>query len=150
MSNNWTYLSKLRFSKKLPQFCPWGNSVRIMGIHTTRPAVKNHISSEMARELIAIFQLCTMCASWFISEFFFNYTCTYFSIIFITGFRIWMSTDTQKIQYQKEEEVRVKRVGETGCMNPQRPKNKIKNEEREEVQKGKSNELPDLGETQSK
>ena len=29
--------------------------VRIMGIHTTGPAVKNHISSEMARELIAMY-----------------------------------------------------------------------------------------------
>ena len=34
-------------------------------------------------------QLCTICGFWFITEFFFNYTFTYFSIIFITGFRIW-------------------------------------------------------------
>ena len=33
-----------------------GNSVRIMGVHTTGSAVKNHISSEMARELNAIYQ----------------------------------------------------------------------------------------------
>ena len=34
-------------------------------------------------------QLCTICGSWFISEFFLNCTLTYFSIIFVTGFRIW-------------------------------------------------------------
>ena len=39
-----------------------GSSVMIMGIHTTGPAVKNHISSKRARELIAIYQ--TMCHSW--------------------------------------------------------------------------------------
>ena len=33
-----------------------GNSARIMGIHSTGPAVKNHISSEMARGLIAIYR----------------------------------------------------------------------------------------------
>ena len=38
-----------------------GSSVRIMGFHTTGPAVKKHISSEMARELIAIIQRCTIC-----------------------------------------------------------------------------------------
>ena len=35
-----------------------------MGIRITGPAVKNHISSEMARELIAIHQ--TMYHSWFL------------------------------------------------------------------------------------
>ena len=37
-----------------------------------------------------------------------------------------MSTDTSKIQYQKEVEVRVKSFGETRCMNPQKPKTTIK------------------------
>ena len=37
-----------------------------------------------------------------------------------------MSTDALKIQYQKEVEVRVKSFGETRCMNPQKPKTKIK------------------------
>ena len=32
---------------------PQGNSVRIMGVHTTGPAVKNHISSKMAGKSIA-------------------------------------------------------------------------------------------------
>ena len=40
MSNNWTYSSKLCFLKKFPQFFPWGNSVRTMGIRTTGSAVK--------------------------------------------------------------------------------------------------------------
>ena len=65
-----------------------GNTARIMGIHTTGTAVRNHISSEMARELIAFFELCTICGSWFISGFFLNNTSNYFSIIFITGFSI--------------------------------------------------------------
>ena len=38
---------------------------------------------------LQFFKLCTIYGSWNISEFFFNYTVTYFSIIFITGFRIW-------------------------------------------------------------
>ena len=37
-----------------------------------------------------------------------------------------MSTDTPKIQYQKEVEVRVESLGETRCMKPQKPKTKIK------------------------
>ena len=37
-----------------------------------------------------------------------------------------MSTDTLKIQYQKEVEVRMKSFGETRCMNPQKPKTVIK------------------------
>ena len=52
-----------------------------------------------------------------------------------------MSTDTPKIQYKKEVEVRVKSCNaevegvDTRCMNPQKPKNKNINEEREEVQR---------------
>ena len=126
MSSNWTYSSKLCFLKNPPQFFPKKNSVRIMGIHTTGSAVKNHISSEMARELIAIFR--TMFHLWF--------------LVYLRGLpqlhlhlllhhlhhRIpyLMSTDTPKIQYQKEVEVRVKSFGETRCMKPQKPKTKIK------------------------
>ena len=40
MSNNWIYLSKSCFLKKLPQFFSWGISARIMGIRTTGLAVK--------------------------------------------------------------------------------------------------------------
>ena len=43
------------------QYFHSGSSARIMGILTTGPAVKKHISPKMARELIAIFQ--TMCYS---------------------------------------------------------------------------------------
>ena len=39
-----------------------------------------------------------------------------------------MSTDTPKIQYQKEVEVRVKSYAKTRCMNPLKPKTKIKME----------------------
>ena len=35
-----SYSSKFCFLKKRPQFFPWRNSVRIMGIHTTGSAVK--------------------------------------------------------------------------------------------------------------
>ena len=45
-----------------PQFFDSENSARIMGIPTTGPAVKNHTSPKMARELIAICQ--TMYHSW--------------------------------------------------------------------------------------
>ena len=62
------------------------SSVRIMGILTTGPAVENHISPKMARELIAIYQLCAIRSPWFINEFL-NNTHTYFFNIFITGFR---------------------------------------------------------------
>ena len=54
-----------------------------------------------------------------------------------------MSTDSPKNQYQKEVEVRVKSFGETRCMNPQKPKTKIKKGESEEVQRDISHELPD-------
>ena len=37
--------------KNLPQFFPWGNSVRIMGFHTTGSAVRNHISLEMGKKI---------------------------------------------------------------------------------------------------
>ena len=50
-----------RFLKKHPQFFHSGSSARIVGFQTTGPAVKNHISPTMARELIAICQ--TMCHS---------------------------------------------------------------------------------------
>ena len=39
---------------------------------------------------------------------------------------VFESRDTPKIQYQKEVEVRVESFGETRCMNPQKPKTKIK------------------------
>ena len=83
-SSNRTFSSKLCFSKKRPQCFHWGNSVRIMGIHTTGPVVKNHISSEMARELIAIysnyvpFVVPGISASEFLLTYIFIYTFTIF------------------------------------------------------------------------
>ena len=94
----------------------------IMGIG---PAVKNHIS-EKARELIAIFQLCTFCGSLFYQRVLPQLHLhlllhhLYHRIPYLT------STDTPKIQYQKELEVRVESFGETRCTKPQKPKTKIK------------------------
>ena len=94
-----------------------------MGRPTTGPGVKNHISPKRARELIAIYQ--TMYHSW--------------SLVFR---RVPLQrphllhhhlhhkipnlpkTDTPEIQYPKEVEVRVKRYGETRCINRQNPKKK--------------------------
>ena len=42
-------------------------------------------SGQKQENLLQFFQLCTICGSWFVSEFFLKHT---FSIIFITGFRI--------------------------------------------------------------
>ena len=128
---NWTYLSKLCFFKKLPQFFHWEHSVRIMGVHTTGPAVKNHISPKMARESIAIYR--TMYHSWFL---------VYQRVpvqrphllLHHLHHRIpyLMPTDKPKIQYPKEVEVRAKSFGQTRCMNPQKPQTRIKigNEEK--------------------
>ena len=55
---------KVMFLEETPAVLFLGNSVRVMGIHTTGPAVKNHISSEMARELVAIYP--TMYHLWFL------------------------------------------------------------------------------------
>ena len=53
------------------------------------------------------------------------------------------STDTPKIQYQKEVEVRVRSYGETCSINQQEPKTKNKHEGREEVQSDLLHALPD-------
>ena len=50
--------------EKHQQFFHSGNSVGIMGIPTTGSAFRNYISSEMAREFIAIYR--TMCHLWFL------------------------------------------------------------------------------------
>ena len=85
-------------------------------------------------------QLCTICGSWFISEFFLNNTFTYFSIIFITGFRIWRMQIHRKSGAKKEVEVWVDSFGETRCMKPQKPKKMVN---QKEVQREISHELPD-------
>ena len=54
------------FFEETPALLLWRNSVRIMGIRTTGPAVKNHISSEMAREVIATYPI--MYHVWFLDS----------------------------------------------------------------------------------
>ena len=71
-------------------------------------------------------------------------TCT-FGAVFIPRLQSMVSlshkipyltqTDTPKIQYPKEVEVRVKSFGETRCINQKKPKTKIKNGGSEEVQR---------------
>ena len=96
--NNRTYSSLLCFFKKLPQCFHWGNSAKNMGTRITGKDVKIHISTKMARELIAIIQLCTICGSWNISEFFLNYAFIYFFTIFIT--RCGNSSIRKKWRYE--------------------------------------------------
>ena len=66
-------------------------------------------------------QLCTICGSWFISEFFLNYTFTHFSIIFYL-----MLTDTAKIPVPERSGSTSEELRGTRCMNPQKPTTKIK------------------------
>ena len=55
---------KVMLLEETPAVLSLGNSVSIMDFHTTGPEVKNHISSEMARDLIAIYP--TMYQLWFL------------------------------------------------------------------------------------
>ena len=112
--------------EETPAVLSLGNSVRTMGIHTTGPAVKNHISSEMAREFIAICP--TVYHLWFLVYQRVLPQLHFHLLLHHLHHRIpyLMTTDTPKIQYQNEVEVRVKSFGETRCMNPQKPKTKIK------------------------
>ena len=123
MSKNWTYSWRLCFLKKLPQFFLSGSSARIMGIPTTGPAVKNHISQKRARELIAILS---------------NYV-----PFVVPGLSTSSSTtptptlsspssqdsvfDVEQIHRksstQKEVEARVRSYGETRCMKPTETEN---------------------------
>ena len=112
--------------KKHTQFFCSGSSAKITGTLTTGPAVKKHISSEMARELIAVYP--TMYHLWFLV-----YQRVLPQLHFHLLLPCLMSTDRPKIQYKKEVEVRVKSFGETRCMNPQKPKTKIEMENQREV-----------------
>ena len=87
-----------------------------MGIHTTGPAVKNHTSSEMARELVAIYP--TMYHLWFLVYQRVLPQLHLHLLLHHLHYRIpyLMSTDTPKIQYQIQVEVRVKSFGETRCI----------------------------------
>ena len=88
----------------------------------------NHISSEMAREWIVIFRF--MYHLWFLVYQRVLPQLHLHPLLHDLHHRIpyLMSTDTPKIQYQKEVEVRVESFGETRCMNPQKPKTKTKME----------------------
>ena len=81
------------------------------------------------------------CGSWFVSEFFLDCTFTYFSIIFITGFRIWCQQIHQNPVPERSgstsEEPR-----ETRSMNPQKPKTKIKMGSAKKYKRDISHELP--------
>ena len=95
-------------------------------MHTTRTAVKNHISSEMAKELIAMYR--TMYHSWFLVYQRVLPQLHLHLLLHHLHQRIpyLMSTDTLKIQYQKEEEVRLESFGENRYTKPQKPKTIIK------------------------
>ena len=79
--------------QETPAVLSLGNSVRIMVDHTTGSTVRNHISSEMARELIAIYP--TVYHLWFLE----------YQRVLPQPLPYLMSTETQKIQYKKEVEV---------------------------------------------
>ena len=85
--------------------------------------VKNYISTEMARKLIAILR--TTYHLWFLVS---QRVLPQLNIHLLLRYLhhkipYLMSTDAPKIQYKKEVEVRVEE--ETRCMNPQKPKTKI-------------------------
>ena len=108
-----TYSSQVCFFKRLSQCFQWRNSAKNMGIHTTGPAVRIHISSRKRQENgLQYIQLCTICGSWNIIESFFHCTHTYFLIISITGFCIWRkqihrkSSTRKKWKYEWRDSVR--------------------------------------------
>ena len=112
--------------EKLPQFFLSGRSARIMGILTTGPAVKKtHLTKHGKRIDCNVsnyvpFLVPGLSASSSSS------TPSPISPSSSSQDSILEVTDTPKIQYKKEVEVRVKSFGQTRCMNPQKPKTKIK------------------------
>ena len=105
MSVNWIYSWPWCFSKIHRQFFHMENAAKITGKITTGPAVKNHVSSEMAKNWLQYIQLCKMCGSWFISELFLNFTFTYFIIIIIiiiSGSRVWCQQIHRKSSTRKK------------------------------------------------
>ena len=104
------------FLKKHQQFFLSGSSARIMGIHTTGPAVKIHFSSKMARDLVAIFQTMSHSKSLVYRRVplqhphLFLIQHLHHRILYLT------STDTPKMRS----------YGETRCIIPQKSKTIIK------------------------
>ena len=117
--------------------------MRIIGVHTTGPAVKNHISSEMARELIAKYR--TMYHLWFL---------VYQRVLPQLHLHLLLHHLHHRIPYfdvnRYTENPARERSGSTSEERRGDPlhestetKNKNKNEEREEVQRDLSHELTD-------
>ena len=126
MSGNWTCSSKLCFLKKLPQCFPWET---LWGPWVCIPLdqrSKTTSHPKRAKELIAIYRI--MHHLWFLVYRQVLPQLHLHLLLHHLHHRIpcLMSTDTLKIQYQKEVEVRVESFGETRCMKPQKPKTKIK------------------------
>ena len=57
---------------------------------------------------------CTICGSWFLSVL--NYTFTYLSIIFITGFRFWCQQIQRKIQYKMGNAKKYEKMYRMNCL----------------------------------
>ena len=100
------------------------NSVRIMGMHTTGRAVKNHISPKMAKESIAIKR--TTYHSLFLPCRRVPLHHPHLLLQHIHRRILWL---VRKIPQEKEMEVRVRSHGETRCLNQQKPKTLIKMKE---------------------
>ena len=112
--------------KKLPQYFPWWNSVRVMGIHTTWRAAKTTSHQKWQENWSQHIELFSIL--WFL---------VYQRVLPQLHLHLLlhhlhhkipnlMSTDTPKIQYQKEVEVRVRSYGETRCIDQQKPKTQEK------------------------
>ena len=111
-----------------------------MGIPTTGPAVKNHISSEMTRKLIAIYP--TLYRLWFLDYLrvlpHLHLHLPLHHLLHRSQYRRTEKTDILKIQCQKEVEVRM----ESFWRNPLQESTEITGES-QEVQRDVSHELPD-------
>ena len=132
MSNNSTYSSLVCFFEKLPQCFHWGNSARNMGTRVTGKAVIIHISSKMARDLIAKYQ--TVYHVWFLK---------YQRVLPQLRLHLprhhlhrrsqhrktviqYQKTEMLKLRYPKGMEVWMRSFGWNRCMILQKPKAKIK------------------------
>ena len=97
-----------------------------MGIPTTGPAVNNHISPKNGKRIDCNVSNYVPFVVPGLSESSSSTTPTPTSSSSSSQDSVFLSTDTPKIQYQKEVEVRVRSYGETRCINPQKPKTKMK------------------------
>ena len=122
------FLKVMLLEEKLTQFFPWWNSAKNMGTRIIGKAVKLHIPSNMARELIAIFQ--TKYRWWFLvyqrvlPQLHLHQTRHH--LRHMGQHRLTEIQYRRTEVWQKEVEVRMKSFGETRCINPQKPKIQIK------------------------